>query len=217
MRIALTSMVVLAACSTGTLETPDPVDRPTEEGEYTPVGPVDVTEDSQMGRDFRRMDIDQLSASIERVTGHRWVREDGRGETIDRFEELAPTLGVPDYIEVVADALEPSLLFQKFLNDAALDVCPALVADDLGRADGQRWLMPQTGVNTTWTSDASAIETTVQDAVLRFHGKALAPESEAFAEWVFLIRSLEQISDSPTARWEAVCTALITHPDFYLY
>lgn len=196
---------------------PTPVEPLADDADLTPVGPVVVSEPSQRGRDFRRMTVDQVSASVERVTGHAWVRIDSAGNAVDRFDELAATLGVPDYHEVVIETRSPSLLFQKFLDDAALDVCPALVADDLARPDGERWLLPQTDVNASWASDAPAIETALQDALLRFHGKVLATDSKAFAEWVFLVRSLEQVSDTPTRRWQAVCTALITHPDFYLY
>ena len=207
--------LLLTGCFTG--ETLSPPEPDPDVGNFDPIDSQDVAQESQAGRDFRRMDISQLSASIEQVTGHKWTREDARYGTIDRFEELSATLGVPDYIETVSDPLEPSLLFQKFLDDAALDVCPKLVADDLARADGERWLMSHIGPEATFESDPTGARTTLQDALLRFHGKALAEDSQELEEWVFLMRSLEQVASTPEARWEALCVALITHPDFYLY
>jgi hypothetical protein len=213
MRFALALSIALVGCSQQTLEAPP--DAPTPDvGEFTPVEGGDIAEEGQAGRDFRRMDIDQLSASIERITGHAWTRED-RGEQIDRFEELGPTLGVPDYIEVVSDPLSPSLLFQKFLDDAALDVCPKLVQDDLERMDGTRWLIRH--VDPDNTADSPEMQHTLQDALLRFHGKAVADDSQELAEWAFLMRSLNEVASEPQTRWESLCVALITHPDFYLY
>lgn len=205
--------LALSACSLETLDAPPEPPTP-DVGEFTPVEGGDLAEDGQAGRDFRRMDIDQLSASIERVTGHRWTQE-LRGEQVDRFDELGPTLGVPDYIEVVSDPLSPSLLFQKFLDDAALDVCPRLVQDDLERADGARWLIRH--VEPTDTQDSPDMTRTLQDALLRFHGKSLAEDSQELAEWSFLMRSLNEVASEPQTRWESLCVALITHPDFYLY
>ncbi len=213
MRLVVALGIALAGCSQQTLEAPPEPSTP-ELGEFTPVDGGDLAEEGQAGRDFRRMDIDQLSASIERVTGHAWTREVG-GEDVDRFEELAPTLGVPDYIEVVSDPLSPSLLFQKFLDDAALDVCPRLVQDDLERSDGTRWLIRH--VQPSDTAESPDMQRTLKDALLRFHGKAVADESQELAEWVFLMRSLNEVASQPQTRWESLCVALITHPDFYLY
>jgi hypothetical protein len=58
---------------------------------------------------------------------------------------------------------------------------------------------------------------TLQDALLRFHGKAVADDSQELAEWAFLMRSLNEVASQPQTRWESLCVALITHPDFYLY
>jgi hypothetical protein len=213
MKLALVLAVVLTGCSQQTLDAPTDLP-PADVGEFTPVDGGDIAEEGQAGRDFRRMDVDQLSASIERVTGHAWTRDDG-GEEIDRFQELAPTLGAPDYIEVVSDTLSPSLLFQKFLDDAALAVCPRLVQDDWARADGTRWLIRY--VDPTDTSDSPDMQRTLQDALLRFHGTAVADDSQQLAEWAFLMRSLTEVASEPQTGWESLCVALITHPDFYLY
>ena len=212
MRFAIALM--LAGCAnTESLQTPPDLPNP-DVGEFTPVDAGEISEEGQAGRDFRRMDIDQLSASIERVTGHAWTRESG-GEQIDRFNELGPTLGVPDYIEVVEDTLSPSLLFQKFLDDAALDVCPKLVQDDLQHAEGSRRFIRH--VDPSDTADSPQMTRTIQDALLRFHGKSLADDSQELAEWTFLMRSLNEVASEPQTRWESLCVALITHPDFYLY
>jgi len=90
---------------------------PVVEGE--PTKQVTVDPNAPLDRPLRRMHVDQLQASIERVTGGiRWTDGDD-----DLLEELAGTLGRPDYLEVTHEDLEPGLVFQKFLDDAAIAVC----------------------------------------------------------------------------------------------
>ena len=160
----------------------------------------------------RRMNIDQLDASIQRVVGLAW--EDAQGD--NQFEELAATLGKPDFIDATQEDLTVSLLFQKFLGDAARDVCARRAE---GEADGTLppLLMELAGPEITPESDPAAVDANLQQLLLRFHGQDIAPESERMAPWRWLFTSSVHVTGEPVTAWRAVCVGLLTHPDFYSY
>ena len=86
----------------------------------------------------RRMDIHQLSAALERATGgQQWTEEDGSVS----LEALAATLGEPDHIEQTDRDLGPSMLFMKFLGDAARAVCEDMKDADLATPESERVLL----------------------------------------------------------------------------
>ncbi|MEZ4467376.1 MAG: hypothetical protein R3F43_23755 [bacterium] len=63
---------------------------------------------------------------IQASGGTGWTETRGATE-VDLFEELAATLGRPDYVQVTTEDLDPSALFLKFLDDAARSVCARTV------------------------------------------------------------------------------------------
>ena len=114
--------VVLAASFVGCAPTgdggADPVPvvaTPLGEGDLVGIQPLEPDD-----RDRRRLDIDQLNASIRRATGFGWVDDQGN----DRFVQLASTLGRADYRNNTAEDRSPSLVFQKFLTDGDNQRCP---------------------------------------------------------------------------------------------
>ncbi|MFK7927345.1 MAG: hypothetical protein AB8H79_04105 [Myxococcota bacterium] len=195
-----------SACQTQSSESrPDVSVTP---GPETPFEPTDMT----LGRDRRRMDIDQLSASLQTVSGGLvW-----KGlRTENRFEELAATLGKADYATNTQEDLAPSLLFQKFLDDAASDICAQAVTREQG--GGLAILAPTAGLDATWEQKSDAIEADLSTALLRFHGREFAVGSPELEPWTWLFRTTHEVTQDGPRTWRSVCVALFTHPDFYTY
>ncbi len=188
---------------------PQPVDIAKEgEGELT--GHPPAPEAPWANR--RRMDIDQLDASMQRVIGLAW--EDAQGN--NQFVELASTLGKPDYIDSTQEDLTVSLLFQKFLGDAARDVCERR-ADGEAAGDLEPLLMSRVTPEMTVESDPDVIDANLAELLLRFHGQAVAPDSDRMNPWRWLFTSTVHVTEDPVIAWRAVCVGLLTHPDFYSY
>ncbi len=180
------------------------------------------------GRSLRRMDIDQLKASIEAVTGGiGWTEEqdDGSGTLVDvdLFRALSLTLGKPDYLDVTEEDRVPGLLFQKFLDDAAKSACTKLILREQGQAASSRVFVTGTEFDASLAADPAGMALTMRAALLRFHGRAPADPGLAAADdprlspWLALQDQVARITGSQAEGWEMVCVALITHPDFYSY
>jgi len=160
----------------------------------------------------RRMDIDQLDASMTTVTGLVWEDSSGRNQ----FETLASTLGKPDYIEATQEDLTVSMLFQKFLGDAARDIC---VRRAEGEASGSLEPLLMSFVEPTMTTESNPdeVDMNVQELLLRFHGQSVELGDERLDPWRWLFTSTVHVTDDPVRGWRAVCIGLLTHPDFYSY
>ncbi|MFN3202608.1 MAG: hypothetical protein ACE366_29725 [Bradymonadia bacterium] len=170
--------------------------------------PVEAT------RTMRRMDLDQLSASIRRVTGGVGWTERRNNVDVDLFESLSGTLGKADYVEITAESLEPSALFQKFLADAARQVCAEVTTLDADRPRGERVLTPAISLE----GDAEPeVDANLRALLVRFHGQHVPPGDPVLEEWKWLFQSVMHLTDEPTVAWNAICVGLITHPDFYTY
>jgi len=155
----------------------------------------------------RRMDLDQLSTSLSRVTDGLGWTEGRPGAERDQFEELSRTLGKPDYVEMTTEDLEPSALFQKFLDDAARSVCAKVVDRDRERAPAER-LLARAG---------ESVDVSLRRLLLRFHGRHLRGDAPELEHWRWLVRSTAHVAGSEEEAWRAVCVGLLTHPDFYSY
>ncbi len=150
------------------------------------------------GRDKKRMNIDQVAASIERVTGQSWQELDESGEQVQLFETLSGSLGKPDYLAATEEDLAPGLLFQKFLDDAARSTC--IAASESSDVGDFLMLMEEPQDN-------------LRALVLRFHGHDWPAEDARLDPWL----NLYGLSETPERGWALVCVGLITHPDFYTY
>lgn len=173
--------------------------------------------DASAGRSWRRMNLDQLRASIERVSGGIGWTEEQDGVAVELFEALDGTLGKPDYLSATEEDLSPGLLFQKFLDDAATQVCARLVAAEPGRAAWERTLLVDVTLDDTPTSNPAAIEANLRQALLRFHGRSVPAGDPSLAPWTALLEAVYSNHHDMAPAWQAVCTALIVHPDFYRY
>jgi hypothetical protein len=165
-------------------------------------------------RNRRRMDLDQLEASIATATGGIYW---GMSEGDRKFDELAQTLGKPDYLDVTTEDLSPSMLFQKFLGDAARDVCEQLIVQELATPPKDRIFLVEASEEDTSATDSQAIESNLRYLLTRFHSQSLDPGSDLLAPWVWLFDSSVHVTDDPVSAWRTVCVGLITHPNFYSY
>jgi hypothetical protein len=196
---------LLVAC--GPAETEAVLELP--EGTLDDAGSADAPE-GQLGRERRRMSVQQLADSIEEATGRRWTRN-GR----DAFADFSPTLGVPDWIERTHEGLTPDLVFNKLLEDAATEVCAELVAEE---SSGGSRLLVDVDRHSTLATDRDDIERAISTALLRFHGHTIPAGDDRLGGWVWLFDTSVSVTEGDTlTAWTAVCTALIVHPDFYTY
>ena len=81
-------------------------------------GGLDGEEPSIVGRRMKRMTITQISNAMKRVSGGiQW------GGNQSLWDEYSAILGVPDYQNSQDEDRSPSIMFQKFLDDAATYTC----------------------------------------------------------------------------------------------
>jgi len=167
-------------------------------------------------RSTRRITVDQLRRSLPALFGgETWTYEgamNGRGnQTYQLLDVLSRTLGEADYIEVTTPNVEPSPLFQKFMNDLAAQLCAKGLARD---ADGgtvdEKLIVP-------YPSDVDA---NLRFLRLKFHGiyvpEDADPETDGLAELRGLYNDIEADS-GPTDAWLGVCIAFVTAPEFLAY
>ena len=199
-----------------------PAPRPVEAGPATPAElrpPVNIAR-----RPRRRMNVDQLSDAMRRVSGGiGWTN--ARGD--DLFESLAATLGRPDYIQRTVEELEPTVLFQKFLDDAARDVCTRMLAADMASLQAEaaadpenpptaRILLRHVDADDTIADAPDAVDRNLRHLLAWFHGRD-ARDADSLAYLKVLVESAAALTDDPTQSWLGVCGVLFTHPDFYTY
>lgn len=192
-------------------------DAPTGAVKGTVVAETPLQSDASAGRSWRRMNVDQLRASIERVSGGIGWTEEQDGVAVELFDALDGTLGKPDYLAATEEDLAPGLLFQKFLDDAATSVCARLVEAEPGRAAWERTLLVDVTLLDTPTSNPDGIEANLRGALLRFHGREVSSGDASLQPWKDLLTAVYLHHQDMAPAWQAVCTALIVHPDFYRY
>ena len=196
----------------------------TEDAPLDPLAPV--PEVAPRGR--QRMNIEQVDKAFQTVLdGITWTLRVGNTD-VNQFQVLSETLGVPDFIDTTVEDLAPTPLFTKFLNDAARKACSDRIAADLllanqdpATTNGRRpvlfgTLSPDLTLATS-PEAAAAIEAQISSLLLRFHGRTLSADKPGFSEWRWLFESSTQLTGTPSIAWQAMCVALITHPDFYTY
>ncbi len=168
-------------------------------------------------RQRRRMDLDQLDATIRSVTGGIGWTETRSGREVNLFVELAQTLGKPDYLQITEEDLEPSAMFQKFLDDAARSVCQGLMAAEISRPTAERvFFVHATRTDTLGDNPDKVIEN-LQYLLLRYHGRKVGPDAGELKAWHWLMQSAEHVTDDQPEVWRTLCVGLMTHPDFYTY
>jgi hypothetical protein len=181
--------------------------------EITTQGPVSL--DPPITRPRRRMDIDQLNATIQDVTGGIAWTDPATGDNL--FETLSATLGKPDYAQTTNENLATTALFQKFLNDAARHVCHELMNRELNNPAAEKILFAKVTPQDTYETAPEAVRANLRSLLLRFHGRHLTPGDPGIELWRWFFDSSEHVAETPAIAWRTVCAGLISHPDFYMY
>jgi hypothetical protein len=165
-------------------------------------------------RSRRRMDLDQLNEAYLASTGGITWTENG----VNQWVALAATLGRPDFLTTTDEDLSPSPMFEKFLGDAARKVCSDLFARELASPPDARVFFVDVAPDETSTRAGERLDENLTRLLLRFHGRdTRAPGTQgALDGWRWLFVSAERL-EGPRAAWNAVCVALLQHPDFYTY
>ena len=217
--LSLLPLALLCGCPSPTEPNPGPQTLPDPVvDQLDPIGQGDLVPDppgpDEGIRNRRRMDLDQLQSAIESVTGGIfWGATTG-----DRkFDDLAQTLGKPDYLDITTEDLSPSMLFQKFLGDAARDVCEQLVDREVSSNPEDRVLIVEVALDDTVETNPSGVEANLIYLLTRFHSTQLESGSPELNPWSWLFESSVQVTDDPVAAWRTVCVGLIIHPNFYSY
>lgn len=178
--------------------------------------PPEVTPEESF-RQRRRLDLDQLSQSIQKVTGGiGWTERRGSVD-VDLFAELAPTLGKPDFLQITEEDLAPTAMFQKFLDDAARSVCGRWLDVDFARPEAERTFFVAMTPTTRYAEAPEAVEANLRALLLSFHGRKVAAGAPELQPWLWLVQSAEHVSAEQRQVWQTLCVGLFTHPDFFTY
>ena len=209
-----------------------------------PVGEP-ASNDGRVGRAARRLNVEQLRASLEAATGFTWVASrrvfdpdspSGFSQLpdADMLEALAATLGRPDYVTSTSESIEPAVTFAKLAGDAARSACRAAVMADVeGKAvDGvvsPPRILRHAAPRDTLASNAAAVKKNLAYMALRFWGRHVAPQSADLAPLVKLFErastapastdttGVKRAAATPADGWRAACIAMVTDPQFLTY
>ncbi|MGV3620832.1 MAG: hypothetical protein ACO1OB_08440 [Archangium sp.] len=217
MRVVITAALALcvAACTKGPAATQDtpgeltPVELPTEHPNINPL-PDPEANGGHAGRAPRRLSVPQLKESILTTTGRQW----------SQIDNLAGSLGQADFAVTVSDATEANLVFAKFLEDGAREVCLATAKADLMLAKDKRVLWPELndGVTDFTQVDDATIGKNLQTLSTRFWGSPF--EADELAEWTVTFKKVAARAATvrkPEQAWGSICIAMMTDPRFITY
>lgn len=205
----------LTACSkspVGVVEQPGtltPIELPPDHPQLTPL-PDPELNGGHVGRAPRRISVQQLKQSIVTVTGRQWTQ----------IDNLAASLGQADYALTISEATEPNLVFAKFLNDGAREVCLNVARDDLNRAQAARVLWPEVpGAGRDFTLlDDQTIEKNLATLAVRFWGSPFdQTELQDWAATFKVLATRAKAINKPEQAWGSICVAMLTDPRFITY
>ena len=162
----------------------------------------DVPE-TPIGRQLKRMTIPQIRDTMEQITGHSWD-----GGQNSKWDDYAETLGVADYQLRVESDRSPSVMFQKFLDDAATETCLSWVNDSEG-------LFFRVGTADDVSRDN--VRSLIVDLRFQVQGQSRLTEAAIVDDYELLFQTAYQRTQDPLLAWQTVCIALFTHPDFFMY
>ncbi|MBS1149530.1 MAG: hypothetical protein H6Q89_1228 [Myxococcaceae bacterium] len=210
----LFSALVLTACSNKPAEVPRAGTlTPVELANHPPITPLPDPElqGGHVGRAPRRITVAQLKASILTVSGRQW----------SQIDNLAASLGKADYALVNAESVEPNLVFAKFLEDGAREVCTGAAAADLTTPNAaDRILSPEVPASITDLSkiDAATAQKNLVYLSTRIWGQPLAgAELETWTSAFTTMAARAQAANKKREAWGAICIAMMTDPRFITY
>lgn len=172
----------------------DPVEVPSIPGAFTGHPPIEGLELDAKGP--RRLSVTQLERSLDVVA------ELPVG-SIQLPENLALTLGEPDYQTTTQRSSDPTPLFMKFSIDFAAFVCRAIIDGDRQRPEGQRIL-----------ARFDSAEENARFVWYRFTGIEGPAADESVAR---LVDAMNAAGSVPTDRALALCISAATSPEFLTY
>jgi len=220
MRNIMTTSVLLAiglmACESTTPTTvSDPAAaelwQPTATTQTSAPSAIPVTE-----RSTRRVTVDQLRRSLPALFGGETWTYEGTGNgrdarTYQLLDTLSRTLGEADYNEVTTPNVDPSPLFQKFMEDLAAQLCAKGLARDAdGGSDVEKLIVP-------YPTDVDA---NLRFLRLKFHGIYVSEDAETDTDGLDDLRGLYEAIEADTGAndaWLGVCIAMVTAPEFLAY
>ena len=159
-------------------------------------------------RNKKRMSVAQIQASMEKVSGGITWKSNNQF----LWEKYSRTLGVPDYQQSVTEDLSPSIMFQKFLDDAAVHTCTNWINNEIN--NGERLFFSEIE-----PTDTDAVKTRLNIAYLqqRIHGQRIDPDAAIIDAYVEMHELVMQRTSNLQSAWKTVCVGFFTHPDFYIY
>jgi len=219
--LALVLLALTAACSSAKMEEqplPPPMDGtlepiPNPHGTVTPL-PDPEQQAGSVGRAPRRITVTQLQRSIITTVGRPWTQ----------LDSLAPSLGRADFANIVTENTEPNLVFAKFLEDGAREVCLAQAAAELTVADPNQRVLSRTvptligtAGNLTTLTDAQVTDTVVYLST-RFWGAPLS--GDELTKWKSFFTQAASRAETIRKRdhaFAALCIAMMTDSRFLTY
>jgi hypothetical protein len=168
-------------------------------------------EGGHVGRAPRRITVAQLRESIRVATGREW-----RG-----LNAVAASLGQADYAFVNAESTEANLVFAKFLEDGAREVCMAAAgADNRQPVAASRVLSREVpdGIGRLTDIDDQSAKRNLLYLSTRFWGSPLADAE--LDDWLRTFKAAAARAEAIGRReqaWAAMCIALMTDPRFITY
>ena len=170
---------------------------------------LDGEEFSVVGRKMKRMTIPQISHAMRRVSGGiEW------GGNSSLWDEYSDILGVPDYQNTQDEDRSPSIMFQKFLNDAATYTCQTWVENEIS---GESVLLFEQNFEDT---TRPAVQANIQQFRWQIQGKVIdnsSQDQQLLNDYENLFFTVLQRSSSSTEAWTTICIAMFSHPDFFYY
>jgi hypothetical protein len=215
--LALALLALAAACSSKTEQQPlpPPMDGtlepiPNPHGTVRPL-PDPEQQSGSVGRAPRRITVAQLKTSIETTVGRPWLQ----------LDSLAPSLGRADFANVVSENTEPNLVFAKFLEDGAREVCLAQATSELTVADPNARVLsrtvPSLGSPLTQLTDAQVTQLVVYLST-RFWGAPLS--GDELTRWKGFFTQAASRAETIRKRdhaFAALCIAMMTDSRFLTY
>lgn len=159
-------------------------------------------------RSIKRMSIAQLRRSMEAVSGGvEWSTPDE-----SYWDIYGDTLGVADHQTRLRDNLDPSIMFQKFLDDAAVHTCREWLEREAEGWDRRFFTAAEPD-----EVERDAVRANLVHLRRLMHGRQSTVDDAIITGLENVFDTVLVRTDDPLAAWKTVCVGLFTHPDFYAY
>lgn len=149
----------------------------------------------------RRMSVEELARSWEAVA-------DLAPGSVVIPDNLARSLGQPDWLTTTVPSLEPSPLFMKFMVDLSGILCSNIIQGDRLKTEDQRVVLKY----------PNEVDRNLRQLILRFWAiDARAEDHPDVARLRTVFEAGQAGAAGNRSGWLAVCMALTTAPEFLLY